>query len=69
MIINWVLIIGIFVQVAICEELDIDESVLTAEEEEVRSINLKNKENFFIFFFKIPSSYYIRLQQQPLQPH
>lgn len=35
MIIYWVLIIGIFVQATTCEDLEIDESVLTAEEEEV----------------------------------
>ncbi|KAG4072721.1 hypothetical protein HA402_001833 [Bradysia odoriphaga] len=35
MIIYWVLLIGILFQGTICEELDIDESVLTAEEEEL----------------------------------
>lgn len=35
MIIYWLLVIGIFIQATTCEELDVDETVLTAEEEEV----------------------------------
>lgn len=50
MILYWVLFIGIFIQATTCEDLDIDESVLTAEEEEVcdRKVDVTKKKMCFV---------------------
>lgn len=54
MIIHWLLVIGIFIQATTCEELDIDETVLTAEEEEVCDEKFDDeKKNGFLLIFDI----------------
>lgn len=68
MIIYWILCIGILVQGTVCDDLDIDESVLTAEEEEVSSnCSLENRKMKTIFFSWHTISSFTHLHQHQAQ--